>query len=244
MIARLEAALVRYEHLLDGVLARGGAGFLIVATLVVVAGQLRSCVGVAKVPQGKPPEILQLDLAQESQQRLASALGRVVKTTGGIPPQAALVKSDEVNAASFGEGRYLLWEGLEQLPDSALDAILAHEAAHDKLLHSVRAQDMNDFVAFWTELIGTVGRADLAASQVISDWGQNLVMPKYSRNQEQEADRVAIDILGAVGYENPRETYAATMELLLNRYGDTGGGFLDNHPATSERIRQARSGRQ
>jgi predicted Zn-dependent protease len=60
--------------------------------------------------------------------------------------------------------------------------------------------------------------------------------PSYSRGQEFEADQMAVRLLRKAGYENANEVLHATLQILLDRYGDTGGRTFDSHPATSERM--------
>jgi Zn-dependent protease with chaperone function len=242
MIRFLERAIDRYEAILDVAILGGWHAFVAIACLVVLAGQVRSCVSSAPAA-AKPAstEVVPLDTSIESHRKLGEALTKVLQDANPADIQVAVVKSDEINAASMGDSRFILWEGLASLPDSTLDAILAHEISHDRLMHSRKAHDLNDFTLFWSELVGMVGHADFEAAEVIGGWGHDLVMPKYSKAQEFEADDGAIEILRSLGYEHPEDTFADALELLLKRYGDTGGQFEDSHPATSERIRVVRS---
>jgi Zn-dependent protease with chaperone function len=241
MIKFLERAVSFYEATLDIVCLGGGHILLFVTVLVVLAGQVRSCVVTPKESVSTPVQVVRLDLTQENHKRLSDALSRVADAFITNELNIAVVESKEINAASLGEGRFVLWEGLAELPNPALDAILAHEVAHDFLLHSRKVEDVADFTAFWTDLIGTVGQADFATSEVISAWGQGLVMPKYNREQEIEADATAVDLLESLGYERANDVFADALQLLLDRYGNTGGAFSDSHPATSERISAART---
>ncbi len=75
----------------------------------------------------------------------------------------------------------------------------------------------------------------------LKKWVGYTTLPKYSRNQEFEADRKAIEILKALGENNPEKELSQALQLLLDKYGNTGGGFLDSHPSTSERIQRLKS---
>ena len=66
-------------------------------------------------------------------------------------------------------------------------------------------------------------------------------LPKYSRKQEFEADAKAVEILTELGYNEPEKQLSETLQVLLDKYGNLGGGFFDNHPSTTERIQRLRS---
>jgi len=237
VIKALERAIDRYEASLDAIIVGGWQVFSMIAILIVVVGQIRSCVTrTDKHPEASPPTVVLLDLSIEKHKTLAGAFSKVLGD--GVDAEVGIVQSDEVNAASFGNGRFLIWEGLADLPSWAIEAILAHEYSHDKLLHSVKAQDLHDFTAFWSGLVGVVGHADVETADVINTWGRNLVMPRYSKAQELEADDGAVARLRELGYPHPERTFADSLQMLLAKYGDSGGKFLDSHPATSERIRR------
>jgi Zn-dependent protease with chaperone function len=66
-------------------------------------------------------------------------------------------------------------------------------------------------------------------------------LPKYSRNQEFEADAKAVEILTELGEDKPEKELSDALQVLLDKYGNFGGGFFDSHPATAERIQRLRS---
>lgn len=147
-----------------------------------------------------------------------------------------IARSNELNAASFGNGRFLFWEATAELPLAQLEALAAHEVAHDELLHSLRAQDAAALVAFFAEVLSVLGGADQRGAANIRYWLDSAILPRYSRSQELQADEHAVLLLRRMGHDDPEGALAALLEELLRRYGDTGGGFTDTHPATSERI--------
>lgn len=145
-------------------------------------------------------------------------------------------EENSLNAASFGDGEYILWETLADLPDWAIDSILAHEIAHDLLLHSRKMRDADDLRNFFTEILSLFGGADRNTEKTLQDWSSKLVLPKYGKSQEYEADAYAVEILFQCGYEKPELIFADTLSLLINKFGDRGGGFFDFHPSTNERV--------
>ena len=75
-----------------------------------------------------------------------------------------------LNAASFGNGVYLFWETLTDLPEWAIDSILSHEVAHDLLLHSRKMQDVDDVRNFFTDVLSLFGGADSRTEKTLHDW--------------------------------------------------------------------------
>ncbi|MDD1778464.1 MAG: M48 family metalloprotease [Candidatus Helarchaeota archaeon] len=146
-----------------------------------------------------------------------------------------------LNAASFGNGMYLFWETLTDLPDWAIDSILAHEVAHDLLLHSRKMSDVDDVRSFFTEVLSLIGGADRGTESTLQEWSSKLTLPKYSKKQEYEADEKAVKILSICGYEKSELIFANTLKYVRNCYGDSGGGFFDYHPSTEERIKKVLS---
>ncbi len=117
-----------------------------------------------------------------------------------------------------------------------LAAIAAHEVAHDVLLHSRRAQDAAALLKFVAELLSIAGGADPEGEATIRSWLESTALPRYSQKHEFEADARAVLLLDRMGDPRASHTYERTLNELLGRYGNAGGGFLDSHPATTERI--------
>jgi predicted Zn-dependent protease len=61
-----------------------------------------------------------------------------------------------------------------------------------------------------------------------------LITRGYSRQEEYEADRHAVDLLGRAGYS--KQLMIQTLTWLMQTEGSSGGGFLATHPGTQERI--------
>jgi len=158
-------------------------------------------------------------------------------------PQLAIAESKELNAASFGNGTFLFWDGVADLPASEIDAIAAHEVAHDHLRHSKKAAELRDVTQFFSQLIGLVGGASDGGQRIVSDWVDLASLPKYSRTQEFQADSLAVEYLGDLGYDHPRELFAETLRALELRYGSAGGGLWDSHPGIQERLKRVASER-
>ncbi len=71
-------------------------------------------------------------------------------------------------------------------------------------------------------------------SSAIAPIAGTIVTGHYSRPMELAADRHAIKLLQRTGYS--MQTMVNTLNWLMQHNGDTGGGILATHPATSERL--------
>jgi predicted Zn-dependent protease len=76
-------------------------------------------------------------------------------------------------------------------------------------------------------------------SAAIAPVAGTLISNSYSRPLELEADRHAVTLLKRAGYS--KATMIDTLAWLMRRNGDSGGGFLASHPATSDRIKALQS---
>lgn len=159
-------------------------------------------------------------------------------------PKVFIADSRDINAASFGSGRFVVWDGVADLPDSVVAAIFAHEVAHDILRHSKKAQDVKDLMDFFGDALSVFGRADAGTERTLKKWVGYTAVPKYSRSQEFEADAKAVEILRMLGCREPEKELADALQLLLAKYGNLGGGFFDSHPSTTERIKRLHSDAQ
>ena len=157
-------------------------------------------------------------------------------------PQIYFVTHDnEINAASLGYARFLFWETMSDLPSWAIEGIVAHEMAHDQLLHSLKTQELADLVDFITDAFGLFGGADHETDKTLKKWTANLTLPKYSRNQEYEDDKQAVLYLNNVGYDKSNIVLADTLNIIMKMFGDSGGKYFDRHPSTSDRIRRLKN---
>ena len=147
-----------------------------------------------------------------------------------------------INAASLGDGIFVLWTGLVILTDEQVDAVFAHEFAHDRLQHSKKGAELRDVTDFIGQAIGFLGGRDDATTQTLKRWSGSFVVPQYDRRQELEADAMAVTILTVRQYSDPAAVICAAFVRLRSTVGEAGGGFFDAHPALTERIQALRTG--
>lgn len=226
----------------------GGIGSLlfILFILIMWSAQIKLCFTTGrnnnKSELSKDIKIIEASPNNLKHQRIIERLTNIYKsldlTTQDKRTAYFINDESSLNAASFGDGVFLFWETLANLPDWAIDAILAHEIAHDLLLHSRKMRDVDDVRSFFTEVLSLFGGADHRTETTLQEWSSKLTLPKYSQKQEYEADEKAVNILSICGYANSGLVFANTIKYIRNSYGDSGGGFFDYHPSTDERIQK------
>jgi Zn-dependent protease with chaperone function len=225
----------------------GGIVSAFFALLVILfwSADISSCIkgnDSAEEKEAAKLKIIEVSVKNVRHVKIENALDSLwLRVTAKENPKLFIVDSDDINAASFGSGRFLVWDGLADLPDSMIDAIFAHEIAHDILRHSKKAQDVKDLTDFVGDVLSVFGQADAPTENTLKKWVGYTALPKYSRTQEFEADAKAVEILGKLGYSQPEKRLGETLQVLLDKYGNRGGGFFDSHPATAERIQRLRS---
>jgi len=150
--------------------------------------------------------------------------------------RVAIIEDSSINAASAGGGRYYVTTGLlNQATDEELRGVLAHEIAHEDLGHPARAQVVGAGVNIGVALLEQL----IPGSSSLTPIAGTLITNNYTRPLEIQADRHAVTLLRRAGYS--KDTMTRTLEWLMQRNGDSGGGFLSSHPATSERIQALRA---
>jgi predicted Zn-dependent protease len=120
-------------------------------------------------------------------------------------------------------------------------AVLAHEIAHVELRHTLRSILQGSAIG----LIAATVTADAATlSGAVAGLPVMLAQTKYSRRFESEADDYAFRLLKQRGYSPT--AFADLMERLSDEHPEMTGRmtWLSTHPATSQRVENARSAAQ
>ena len=150
--------------------------------------------------------------------------------------RVSIVDNPEINAASAGNGQYLVTRGLlTQANDDELRGVLAHEIAHEDLGHPAKAQMVGTGIDLGVALLEQF----FPRSSAFAPIAGSLITNNYTRPMELEADRHAVILLQRIGYS--KQIMIDTLSWLERQNGDSGGGFLSSHPATSERIQALRA---
>ncbi|MEO6030625.1 MAG: M48 family metallopeptidase [Burkholderiaceae bacterium] len=136
-----------------------------------------------------------------------------------------------INAANAGGGNFYVTAGLlKSANETQLRGIMAHEIAHEDLGHVAQMQALGAGLNIGAQLLEQL----LPGSSAITPIAGTLIARGYSRNEESEADRHAVEILRRAGYS--KQTLIDALTWVARTSGGGGGGFLSSHPATNDRI--------
>jgi putative metalloprotease len=149
--------------------------------------------------------------------------------------RVALVDDDHINAANAGSAQFLVTRGLlEKANDDQLRGVLAHELAHEDLGHVARTQTLGTGVNIGIALLEQI----FPGSSAITPLAGQLILNRYTQNEEYAADHHGAEILQRAGYRP--ELMADTLAWLMQVEGTSKGGFFATHPGTQERIQALR----
>jgi putative metalloprotease len=210
-------------------------------------------VGCASVnsPSGSPPttgssgptsrpsvSTRQIDPAQA--QRLQQVMIPLIKAMNRPMPldrvRVAFVDDSHINAANAGNNQFLFTRGLlEKANDDQLRGVIAHELAHQDLGHVAKTQTLGTGLNIGIALLEQI----FPGSSAIAPLAGQLIINRYTQNEEYAADRHGAEILQKAGYPG-REVMANTLTWLMQTEGASGGGFFATHPGTTDRIQALR----
>lgn len=153
-----------------------------------------------------------------------------------------LVESSEWNAAAMGNGSIWIYSSLlSEMTDDELAIILGHELAHYSHEHSRRAASR----AIWVQLAAVGALAALEQAQTkwqvigmgallgITAWHNG-----YSRDQEDQADRVGLRYVSEAGFEVRQGP--ALWGRFRDKYGESDrftNFLLGSHSRPSDRMK-------
>ena len=156
-----------------------------------------------------------------------------------------ILDSQEYNAFASPGGHILITKGLVEAAGSedALAALIAHELAHIMLRHAAAiiehmslANEMGVLADRAAAMSGNTPAARKALEMRSSSAAIVDTMMKngYSQAHEFEADRKALELLSAAGYD-PRGLLEI-LQVLQRVQPSQRGGFNSTHPSPSQRI--------
>jgi len=170
------------------------------------------------------------------------AVVRAAKATGTDLKRLRLVVSDNCGCggAYAGSGLFVADEHFLAIPQWALDAVMAHEMGH-AIKHHVEIGALRDtgIIAALAVLGALVDKQ--SGAETGAEAGKLVVAltrPRFTQDQEYEADRIGVEVLRKEGYSQPGNTMAAMLDLIARHA--QGGGWFDTHPSTPDRIRRLR----
>lgn len=156
-----------------------------------------------------------------------------------------VLEDDAPNAVAFPDGSVFIHTGLlQKLENEAqLAIILGHEIAHVGCEHSRRTLETAQKQAFWIGLGGAIAGAALGQEygRLIAQIGFGLLSNKFSRDLENQADRVGLFYAYDAGYDI-REGTKMWRKFIGNDYrSNSVGVFLySDHPSLKSRLRNTK----
>lgn len=169
--------------------------------------------------------------------RVAGVLHRAAVAAGDDPARYsfAFVKTPVAAAFSDEEATFYFTEGLTAQPWPVVEAVVAHEVAHEVLGHIGARRALSLSLSAGFTLLGIV-----APGLSLLDFVANpIAVRAFSGRQELEADRKAVEILRAMGHAAPRRSLALALSSLAAaspKPKEDLGGLLASHPSLDERL--------
>lgn len=172
---------------------------------------------------------------------LGEKLAAAMQLPDDMPVVVHFADNDVVNAfATFG-GHVVIHRGLVEKLESenALAMVLAHEIAHIKHRHPIRSLGRGAVVILALMAITGVQGDDIVGT--VAGNAGSLTLLSFSRAQEKEADRTALEALEQVyGHTaGALNLYELLVEERAN-HGSNVPEFLSTHPLTEARIADLR----
>lgn len=147
--------------------------------------------------------------------------------------QVYLVRAADPNAFALPNGNIYIHSGLfTSLDDpNQLAAVLAHEVSHVVQRHGLKS-----VIAQKNALVGAHVADLLTGGLGLVYWGTVASIMNYSREQELEADRDAVELLKQSGYPSSAAISAleAIFEHPLNKHGEKS--IYNSHPHFDDRV--------
>lgn len=181
-------------------------------------------------------------------QRLRAIAKRIIPNATRWNPEAAnwkwqvnLLNSSQVNALCMPGGRIAFFSGILtqlKLSDDEAAAVMGHEIAHALREHGRERAAKSTATGLASRIAGAGLSAWLGIDPRITDTAANtvgqLVVLKFSRDEEREADLIGLDLAARAGFD-PRAGLALWRKMgALNKREPVQ--LLSTHPGGEDRI--------
>jgi Zn-dependent protease with chaperone function len=148
--------------------------------------------------------------------------------------QTAVLATPIANAFALPGGKVYLFNGLLAKADNPdeIAGVLAHELGHLRYRDGTRNLIYNGGTSF---LIGLLF-GDVTGSSALIFASRSLVTASYSREAEQNADTVSIEVMHRLG--RPTKPMGELLFRVTGNEGGKGLTILANHPLTEDRLKR------
>jgi predicted Zn-dependent protease len=152
----------------------------------------------------------------------------------------SLIESKEVNAWCMPGGKVAVYSAILPITqtDAGLATVLAHEIGHAIAHHSAEKISQQTIAQGVGGILGAAagsGGGTVGAINQLYGVGGGLVLLKYSRNQESEADRLGLTFMAMAGYD-PHEAINFWTRMMAADKGSKDSDFLSDHPSDAKRV--------
>lgn len=178
---------------------------------------------------------------QQLQRYIDQVGGRLAKQpeAGNYPYEFTLINDPSINAFALPGGPIFVNSGLIAAADNEaqLAGVLAHEISHVALRHATSQASKANLLQFPAALAAAmIGQGGVGGQlgQLGLGFGLNVLLLRYSRDAEREADALGARLMANAGY-NPIEM-ARFFEKLEAEGGSRAPQFLSTHPSPGNRV--------
>ncbi len=165
-----------------------------------------------------------------------------------LPYEFNVVNASEINAYALPGGKISITRGLlsRMENEAQLAAVLGHEIGHVAARHQAAGYTRQVIAGVLTAVgVAALETAGVRGADLLAQGGAlaaNLVLMKYSRDQERQADELGMDYMTRAGY-NP-QGMVQVMEILLRaqkKQPSAVEALFLSHPLTTERLATAKA---
>jgi predicted Zn-dependent protease len=148
-----------------------------------------------------------------------------------------VLSSDQVNAWCMPGGKIAVYTGLIdklKITDDELAAVMGHEIGHALREHARERMARAAPVQLGAAVLGAL--YGQAAGDLGGTFGQAMFVLPNSRENEQESDRIGVELAARAGYD-PRAAITLWQKMGSASGGSAPPQWLSTHPSNESRIR-------
>jgi Zn-dependent protease with chaperone function len=166
---------------------------------------------------------------------VAETLWRAARASSEDPAHYsfALIRSSDVSAYTVDDATFYFTQGLARQPARVVDALVAHEVAHELLGHVGQRRALALSLGAGFTVLGFA----VPGAGLIDFVANPLIVRAFTREQEIAADTRAVEILRDMGHEAPRRSMVEALRAAAKVNGTPRGGWLSPEPALKDRLK-------